>query len=107
MLPGTVRPLDGLLRFIIMSPDSATFAAAAAPKDKCAGRTAFEPGLRSSRDAPAETPMSVTTLREIVAHNAPLALALGGFLIGLLFGWAVYRTNYCAMGSLSDIHNFG
>jgi uncharacterized membrane protein YedE/YeeE len=46
-------------------------------------------------------------LREAVAQNAPLALALGGFLIGALFGWAVYRTNYCAMGSLSDIHNFG
>jgi uncharacterized membrane protein YedE/YeeE len=45
-------------------------------------------------------------LREL-GHNAPLALALGGLLIGFVFGWAVYRTNYCAMGSLSDIHNFG
>jgi uncharacterized protein len=51
--------------------------------------------------------MSVNALREIIAQNAELALALGGFLIGILFGWAVYRTNYCAMGSLSDIHNFG
>ncbi len=51
--------------------------------------------------------MSVNVLRETLAQNAPLALALGGFLIGVLFGWAVYRTNYCAMGSLSDIHNFG
>ena len=51
--------------------------------------------------------MSVNMLREVIAQHTPLALALGGFLIGVLFGWAVYRTNYCAMGSLSDIHNFG
>jgi uncharacterized membrane protein YedE/YeeE len=51
--------------------------------------------------------MSVNVLREIVAQNAPLALALGGFAIGVLFGLAIYRTNYCAMGSLADIHNFG
>ena len=49
------------------------------------------------------TPM----LREFLAENAPLALALGGLLIGLVFGAVVYRTNYCAMGSLSDIRNFG
>ncbi len=46
-------------------------------------------------------------LRDIIADNAPLALALGGLLIGFVFGAVVYRTNYCAMGSLSDIHNFG
>jgi uncharacterized membrane protein YedE/YeeE len=45
-------------------------------------------------------------LREAITDNAPLALALGGLLIGGAFGAAVYRTNYCAMGSLSDIHNF-
>jgi uncharacterized membrane protein YedE/YeeE len=49
----------------------------------------------------------MTALREAIAGQAPLALALGGLLIGALFGFAVYRTNYCAMGSLSDIHNFG
>jgi uncharacterized membrane protein YedE/YeeE len=49
----------------------------------------------------------MTALRDAVAQNAPLALALGGLLIGFLFGLAVYRTNYCAMGSLADIHNFG
>jgi uncharacterized membrane protein YedE/YeeE len=46
-------------------------------------------------------------LRDAILQNAPLVLALGGLLIGFLFGLAVYRTNYCAMGSLSDIHNFG
>lgn len=46
-------------------------------------------------------------LREIIADNAQLALGLGGLLIGIVFGAVVYRTNYCAMGSLADIHNFG
>ena len=45
-------------------------------------------------------------LREMIADNAPSALALGGLVIGFVFGAVVYRTNYCAMGSLSDIHNF-
>jgi uncharacterized membrane protein YedE/YeeE len=49
----------------------------------------------------------MTALRDAVAQNAPLVLALGGLIIGFLFGLAVYRTNYCAMGSLADIHNFG
>jgi hypothetical protein len=40
-------------------------------------------------------------------NNAPLVLAIGGLLIGFVFGAVVYRTNYCAMGSLSDIDNFG
>lgn len=49
----------------------------------------------------------MSAFRDSVAQNAALALALGGLLIGFIFGWVVYRTNYCAMGSLSDIHNFG
>jgi uncharacterized membrane protein YedE/YeeE len=47
------------------------------------------------------------TLREAIAGNAALYLALGGFGIGFLFGAVVFATNFCAMGSLSDIHNFG
>ena len=39
--------------------------------------------------------------------HAPVMLAFGGLLIGLLFGWTVYRTNFCVMGALSDIHNLG
>lgn len=46
-------------------------------------------------------------MRETIANNAQLVLALAGLLIGFSFGAIVYRTNYCAMGSLSDIHNFG
>lgn len=49
----------------------------------------------------------MTGLREIVAEHAPLALAVGGLAIGFLLGLTIYRTNYCAMGSLADIHNFG
>ena len=45
-------------------------------------------------------------IRDIVSQNVALALALGGLLIGFVFGAVVYRTNYCAMGSLSDIFNF-
>jgi uncharacterized membrane protein YedE/YeeE len=45
-------------------------------------------------------------MRETIANNAQLVLAVGGLLIGAAFGATVYWTNYCAMGSLSDIHNF-
>ncbi len=45
-------------------------------------------------------------LREFAASNAALFVGLGGLVIGFLFGAIVYRTNYCAMGGLADIHNF-
>ncbi len=47
------------------------------------------------------------TLRDAIAQNGPLVLALGGLAVGFLFGAVVFATNFCAMGSLSDIHNFG
>jgi uncharacterized protein len=47
------------------------------------------------------------TLRYAITQNGPTCLAIGGLLIGLAFGAIVYATNFCAMGSLSDIHNFG
>lgn len=37
----------------------------------------------------------------------PGGLALGGLLIGLVFGAVVYRTNFCVMGALSDVVNLG
>ena len=40
-------------------------------------------------------------------QHAAGAMAAGGLLIGIVFGWTVYRTNFCIMGSLSDIHNLG
>ena len=45
-------------------------------------------------------------MREVLSGNAPLVLAVGGLFIGFLFGAVVFKTNYCAMGSLSDIYNF-
>ena len=49
----------------------------------------------------------VTTLREVITENASLALALGGLVIGFAFGAVVYRTNFCTMGSISDLLPFG
>ena len=46
-------------------------------------------------------------LREFLTRDSALALAIGGLVLGFLFGAIVFRTNYCAMGSLSDILNFG
>lgn len=46
-------------------------------------------------------------LRDIITQSGPAYLALGGFLIGALFGAIVFATNFCAMGSLADVHNFG
>jgi hypothetical protein len=46
-------------------------------------------------------------LRELLTSAAPFYLALGGFLIGAAFGFIVFRTNFCAMGSISDMLTFG
>jgi uncharacterized membrane protein YedE/YeeE len=45
-------------------------------------------------------------IRDLVSQHGQAVLAIGGLLIGFAFGAVVYRTNYCAMGSLSDIRNF-
>ena len=37
----------------------------------------------------------------------PGGLAAAGFAIGLAFGAIVYRTNFCTMGSISDLMTFG
>ena len=49
----------------------------------------------------------MTALHEMIQANAPVWLAVGGFLIGALFGGLVYRTNFCTMGALSDVVNLG
>ena len=46
-------------------------------------------------------------LRDWIIDHASVCLAIGGLLIGALFGAVVFATNFCAMGSLSDVHNFG
>lgn len=49
----------------------------------------------------------MTALREFVSGNAAANLAIGGFIIGLIFGAIVFKTNFCTMGSISDIVSFG
>ena len=49
----------------------------------------------------------MSSLREMIQAHAAVWLAVGGFLIGTVFGGLVYRTNFCTMGALSDIANLG
>ncbi|MDU8926209.1 YeeE/YedE family protein [Alisedimentitalea sp. MJ-SS2] len=45
--------------------------------------------------------------KEVAVENAAMYIGVGGLLIGLVFGAILVRTNFCTMGSLSDIANFG
>ena len=47
------------------------------------------------------------TWKEIVIEAPGFYIGWGGLLIGALFGFVVQRTNFCTMGSISDIMNFG
>jgi uncharacterized protein len=46
-------------------------------------------------------------MRDFIVANAPAAMAIGGLLIGFVFGWIVFRTSFCTMGSISDFISFG
>lgn len=46
-------------------------------------------------------------LRDSIVAIGPQWLAIGGLVIGFLFGAIVFRTNFCTMGSVSDIVNLG
>ena len=46
-------------------------------------------------------------LKETIVEHGPFYLAVGGLIIGFLFGFIVQRTNFCTMGSISDIMSFG
>lgn len=46
-------------------------------------------------------------LRAILSDNSAVSLAIGGLVIGLFFGFVVQRTNFCTMGSISDMLTFG
>lgn len=46
-------------------------------------------------------------MRDFIIANAPAAMAIGGLIIGFVFGWIVFRTNFCTMGSISDFMSFG
>ena len=43
--------------------------------------------------------------REAIVAIGPQWLAIGGLVIGFVFGAIVFRTNFCTMGSVSDIVN--
>lgn len=45
--------------------------------------------------------------RELVIESPAFYIGYGGLLIGVIFGFIVQRTNFCTMGSISDILNFG
>lgn len=49
----------------------------------------------------------IETLKEVAVESAPFYIGWGGLLIGIVFGFIVYRTNFCTMGSISDILSFG
>lgn len=49
----------------------------------------------------------IETWREVVVENAAFYIGWGGLLIGAVFGFLVYVTNFCTMGSISDILSFG
>lgn len=49
----------------------------------------------------------MTELREAFTANGPQYVMLGGLIIGFVFGFIVYRTNFCTMGSISDFMTFG
>ncbi len=46
-------------------------------------------------------------VRELAVSDATMTLALGGLIIGFFFGLIVLKTNFCAMGSISDFMIFG
>lgn len=46
-------------------------------------------------------------LREAAIESAAFYIGWGGLLVGMVFGFLVYRTNFCTMGSISDILSFG
>jgi len=45
--------------------------------------------------------------KEMVVESPAFYIGWGGFLIGVIFGYIVYKTNFCTMGSISDILSFG
>ncbi len=49
----------------------------------------------------------IDALRDMILANPVAWVAWGGLVIGLVFGFTVQRTNFCAMGSISDILSFG
>jgi uncharacterized membrane protein YedE/YeeE len=61
---------------------------------------------RQKRDFEEER-QAMSALGNLLTENAPTALAIGGLMIGFVFGWIVYRADFCTMGSISDFMSFG
>ena len=49
----------------------------------------------------------LSALSETMLEDPAFYIGWGGLIIGTIFGFIVYRTNFCAMGSISDINAFG
>ena len=49
----------------------------------------------------------IEALRDLVIESPALYVGFGGLMIGVVFGYIVFKTNFCTMGSISDIMNFG
>ena len=45
--------------------------------------------------------------KELVTEAPGFYIGWGGLLIGFVFGYIILRTNFCAMGSISDFMSFG
>lgn len=45
--------------------------------------------------------------KEVAVESAAFYIGWGGLVIGIAFGFIVYRTNFCTMGSISDLISFG
>ncbi|GKY86384.1 YeeE/YedE family protein [Sinisalibacter aestuarii] len=45
--------------------------------------------------------------REAALANPAAWIGWGGLIIGIVFGFTIQRTNFCTMGSISDILSFG
>ncbi|NOX73905.1 MAG: YeeE/YedE family protein [Alphaproteobacteria bacterium] len=45
--------------------------------------------------------------KEVVIESPAFFIGWGGLIIGMVFGFIIYRTNFCTMGSISDILTFG
>ncbi len=48
----------------------------------------------------------MAALKDLLVQSGPTGLAVAGLLIGGAFGFIVYRTNFCTMGSISDFMTF-
>ena len=49
----------------------------------------------------------IETWKMTAVENAASFIGWGGLVIGIVFGFLVARTNFCTMGSISDILSFG